>query len=137
MKNTNIFYKSLPSIINIALTFILSIPLLVYFGFGSNYKISWAMIFLLYNLVFELFFYKRDPGMIFVGTFYEHQRTTLQKILYVILYTLSFSTLLFYIWVPFDLFLINILFIQLPCVLITKNTFHGFLAGNVKTVKGL
>jgi len=134
MKVTNIFLKTLPSVINVIITFILTLPLLVYFGLGLNWKFSWVIIFFFYNFAFEFFYQKRDPGMILVGTFYERQRSKIQKLFYVILYSLSFSTLLFHIWFPFDIFLINIFLIQLPCILFFKNTLHGFLSGNVKTV---
>ena len=73
--------------------------------------------------------------MILVKTYYDHERTIAQKLLYACLYTLSFSTLIFYIWFPFDLLLINLVVIQLPFILKFGNTFHGFLSGNVKTIK--
>jgi len=135
MKTTNAIYKLLPSLINISLTFILSSPSFILSGFGLIWKLSWIAIFLVYNLIFELSYKKRDPGMILVKTYYDHERTIAQKLLYACLYTLSFSTLIFYIWFPFDLLLINLVVIQLPFILKFGNTFHGFLSGNVKTIK--
>ncbi len=73
-------------------------------------------------------------GMMLFKAHYEIQVPVWRKILYVILYTVSFSTLLLHIWFPFDILLINILAIQLPCVLLTGTTLHGFLSGNVRTV---
>lgn len=136
MKNesTNIPYKLLPSVINILFTFILSFPFLVIYGNTTKWKIIWIGIFFLYNCVFE-FTYNRCLGMILFKTYYENKRTLLQKIVYIFLYTASFSTLLFYIWFPFDLLIFNILGIQLPFVLLTGNTFHGFVSGKIKTVR--
>jgi len=136
MKTTNWFYKLLPSALNVLLTFGLSLPFLFMFGRGLAWKISWIVIFFLYNCIFEFFYEKRDPGMILFNTYYERKRSLPQELLYVLLYTLSFSTLLFYIWIPGDLLIINLFLVQLPFVLIAKNTLHGFLSGNIKTTRG-
>ncbi len=135
MKTTSAIYKLLPSILNVLLTFILSLPFLILFNSSLAWKLSWIVIFLIYNLVFEFFYKNRDPGMVLFNTYYEHKRTASQKLLYICLYTLSFSSLLFYIWFPFDLLLINLIAVQLPCVYLTGNTLHGFLSGNVKTIR--
>jgi hypothetical protein len=57
-------------------------------------------------------------------------------LLFISLYTLSFSTLLFYIVFPFDLFLINMILLQIPTIILKKTTFHGFLSGNMIGIKG-
>ena len=47
---------------------------------------------------------------------------------YIVLYTISFSTLFYWLLWPFDLLLINAA-CQIPCYVFTRNTFHGFIAG--------
>jgi len=133
MKTTTALYKLLPSLVNVCLTFVVALPLLVWVG-GLTWKLGWLAIFLSYSLLAEVFF-RRDVGMTLFGTHYELPRSLKQKIVYAILYSLSFSSLLFAIWLPFDLLLANLLLLQLPCVYFTGNTLHGFLSGNIKTVK--
>lgn len=134
MQPTNVIYKLLPSLINVALTFALSLPLALLFHFGLTWKLGWILIFFLYNFVSELSFKKRDPGMLLIGTDYERQRSPSQKVIYVALYTVSFSTLLFHVFFIPDLLLANLLLLQLPCILLTGNTVHGYLSGNVRSV---
>ncbi|RJO59384.1 hypothetical protein C4546_02480 [Candidatus Parcubacteria bacterium] len=134
MASTNLIYKILPSIFNILITFLLAAPFYFLFQEKLWWKIAWLTVFLLYNLVFEIR-YNRCLGMILFGTRYDQPRKLWQKIVYSIFYTLSFSTLLFFLWFPFDLLMVNLIFIQLPFVLITQTTFHGFISGNIKTIK--
>ena len=77
----------------------------------------------------------RSLGMMVAGLDWREPYSLARLARYAILYLLSLSTLLFWIWVPFDLFLANILLIQLPCVLLTGTTLHGFLSGGVTTAK--
>ncbi len=72
--------------------------------------------------------------MILFNTHYEARKLPIEKVVYIMLYTASFSTILFYIWVPFDLLVFNLLILQLPCILLTGTTLHGFLSGGIKTV---
>jgi hypothetical protein len=132
-RNTNILEKIIPSIINIFLTFIISSPFLIYFGMNLSWKVIYIAIFFVYNLFFE-YKYDRCLGMMILRTRYKNKRSNIQKTIYVFLYTLSFSTLLFYIWCPFDLLLINLLFLQLPSVLFFGTTLHGLVI-NTKTIK--
>jgi hypothetical protein len=73
--------------------------------------------------------------MIILGSKWKKKYPFLNQFIYIILYTLSFSTLLFYVFFPFDLFLANMFLFQLPMVLIKKTTLHGFLSGNMAGVK--
>lgn len=133
MKTTNITIKLLISIINIVITFILSLPFLIYYGISIEWKILWIMIFLVYNIVVETAF-GRCIGMMVLKARYEFQKSFWQTTLYVTLYTASFSTLLFYVRFPFDLLFINLL-VQLLFILSTGTTLHGYLSGGVKTIK--
>ncbi len=133
MKNTNVVYKLLQSVVNVLVTFIFTLPFLFVYGITIEWKISWITIFFLYNLFFE-FIYGRCFGMILFNTHYEARKLPIEKVVYIMLYTASFSTILFYIWVPFDLLVFNLLILQLPCILLTGTTLHGFLSGGIKTV---
>ena len=68
---------------------------------------------------------------------WEDEYSLKRKLLYSFLYTLSFSTFLIWIWFPFDLLILNLLLLQLPFVLITGRTVHGYFAGmvGVKEIK--
>ena len=71
----------------------------------------------------------RDLGMRAVGSRWMGEYSVRRHLIYVFLYTISFSTVLFYIWAPFDLLMINLVCVQLPAVLVTGTTFHGYLTG--------
>ena len=77
-----------------------------------------------------MFNQNRCLGMMLFGTTWSRSKKKGHEHLFIILYTVSFSSLFFSIWFPFDLFLVNILLLQLPSILLTKTTFHGFLSGN-------
>lgn len=134
-KTTNIFQKVLPSVINllliIFLTFtisiILSITTLLYI------QILFVVIALIYDLAIAIFNKNRCIGMILVNTYWKEEYPLKQRIVYAILYSLSYATVAFYIFFPFDLLVFNLLFLQLPFVLLKKTTFHGYLSGNMVT----
>ncbi len=73
--------------------------------------------------------------MTIVGTYWAKDYPLKNQLIWLSLYTLSFSTLLFWVFFPFDLFLINMLCLQLPMILIKKTTLHGFLSGQMVTIK--
>lgn len=133
MRQTGIVSKVLPSIINVLVTFVLAFPFLFLYGLSPQWKITWIAIFLAYNLFFE-FFFGRCLGMFLIKTRYNTSRSALQILIYIILYTASFSTLLFSIWFSFDLLLINLLILQVPCILLTGTTLHGYVSGKITTV---
>lgn len=132
--NTNILQKISPSIINAVFTLFLTIIFINIFNINFDIRIIWITIFFVYNILCELYF-DRCLGMIIFQTRYGEKRSFLQKLIYSFLYTISFSSLLFYLWIPFDLFIINMLLIQLSCVYFTGTTLHGFLSGGITTVK--
>jgi hypothetical protein len=136
MRNTTILEKLLPSILNAFLAISLSLPIFYYFGPGLTWKFSAILIFYLIQ-VFDTNEHShfRCFGMTVFGTHWEHWHTRLQRNSYTLLYTLSFSSLFFHVFFPFDLFLFNVLVLQLPSVLLTGTTFHGFVSGNMRTQK--
>jgi len=130
---TNWFEKLSVSIINVAFVVIIFIPLS--FLLDINWRLLLILIFFTYNLFFLLFNHNRCLGTIILGFKWKKDYSFLNHLIFIILYTLSFSTLLFYIYFPFDLFLINMFLLQLPIVLIKGTTLHGFLSGNMVGVK--
>jgi hypothetical protein len=73
--------------------------------------------------------------MIILGIKWKEEYSLKQQLIYVFLYSLSFSTIVIWIFFPFDLLLFNLLFIQLPTVLLTGTTLHGFLSGRMSGYK--
>lgn len=134
MKTTNIIQKLIPSLINISAVAMIASPLFLLNWSFASLKIILMILFFSYNLLFLIFFKNRDLGMMVVKTYWKDEYPLLNKLIYIVLYTASFSTLIFWIWFPFDLLLINLLLIQLPCILLTGTTLHGYLAGKMVTV---
>ncbi len=134
MKPTNVWNKLLPSILNVVLVFAISLPVLYFFSFFI-WKVSFILLFFVIHLVFLIFNKGRGFGMVICKTYWEKDLNFSNGLLYLIFYTLSFTTILFYIWFPFDLLLINLLLVQLPMILNTGRTLHGYIAGSAVTVK--
>ena len=135
MRKTNIFEKTFASIINILIVILIYTP--IYFLISSLLykKIILIMIFFIYALIFAMSNKGRDFGMIIIGTYWKENYPLKNHIIYSILYTLSFSTLFFHFYFPFDLFLFNLMFLQLPLIAISGTTLHGYLSGKMVTVK--
>ncbi|MEI6498515.1 MAG: hypothetical protein WCO23_00985 [bacterium] len=134
MKVTNIYQKLLPSVINVLVVFVFLLPLRwVNFPIWEKGIVA-VIIFFAYTLIFLIFNRNRDLGMIVVGTYWKEKYPVWQHLIFNILYTASFATLIIWIWFPFDLFLTNMILLQLPSVLLTGTTFHGLLSGKMVTV---
>jgi len=135
MKKTTAFEKLLTSVFNIFFVLLIFLPF--YFLIQGIFikKLVLIGIFFCYNLIFIISSKNRCLGMMIMKTKYKKKYSKSQYFLYSIFYTLSFSTLLFWIIFPFDLFLANMLLLQLPAVIFKKTTFHGYLAGNIMTVR--
>lgn len=130
-KNTNALQKLSVSIINVFIVSILSIPAYLAYGYGLNYKILLVVIFLFYNLIFIFATKNRCLGMIILNIYWKEEYSHKNQIIYAFLYTLSFSTIVIWVFFPFDLLLINLLLIQLPFVLKTGTTAHGYFSGKM------
>ena len=130
-KNTNSLHKLSISIINTFFVALLSLPFYLIFGFNITYKIILVLLFLLYNLSFIFLTKNRCLGMILLGVHWKKEYPVKQQVLYAFLYSLSFSTLVIWIFFPFDLLLFNLLLIQLPCVLKTGTTLHGYMSDRI------
>lgn len=98
-------------------------------------KIILLWMFLLHNLIPLFFKEKRDIGMVLMKTYWEKKYPVWKLLIYSVLYTASLATFVFYVYFPFDLLLVNLLLLQLPCVLLSGTTLHGYLSGGILTVK--
>ena len=107
------------SAVNLTVVFIGSSPFLAY-GFDI-----WRLCFLALFFFYSLIFAERCLGQMACHT-YQNQPT---DVAFAALYTASAATLLFWLWIPFDLALANGLFLQLPCLILFRNTPHGLIAG--------
>ncbi len=130
-KNTNAIQKLSVSIINTFFVVLLSIPFYFLLGWGLYFRLVLVFLFFLYNLSFIFITKNRCLGMILMNIYWKEEYSLVNQVIYVFLYTLSFSTIVIWIYFPFDLLLFNLLLIQLPCVLLTGTTLHGFLSGKM------
>lgn len=92
-------------------------------------------LFFFYNILRSYLPSFRCAGMRLVGSYWRVQPTIAQRMIYSVLYTLSFATWFVQIRFPFDAGLFNLLFMQLPCIALTGTTLHAWLSGNMVTVK--
>ncbi|MFA6417468.1 MAG: hypothetical protein WCW61_04800 [Patescibacteria group bacterium] len=134
-RTTVAYQKFLASLVNAISVAIISFPIFYFLGFDFYFKLSLIIIFFIYETLFIFTKNKRDFGMLAVSSYWNDNVSSWRYFFYNILYTISFSTLLFHIWFPFDLFFINIIFVQLTCVLMTGDTLHGGLTGMRTVVK--
>ena len=134
MRKIRITKKIVSSLINVFFFLIIFSPF--YFFINDNFlkKISLIGLFFIYNLFFLLFNKNRCLGMIITKTRYKKEYPKWRHLLYDTLYTLSFSTLLFWVFFPFDLFLFNMLILQLPTLIFKRTTLHGYLAGGITSI---
>jgi hypothetical protein len=134
MHPTSIIQKLIPSVMNVFIVLVVASPFLFLKVPVFNKKIVLISLFLIYNLAFVFFNHGRDFGMMIVGSYWKENYPIINLLIYSILYTASFSTLLFWIYFPFDLFLANMVLIQLPTVILTGTTLHGLLSGRMVSV---
>lgn len=128
-----VFQKVLASLINTSVVVMAGTALLPLVSSVLAWKIVVVGIFFLYNLVFLASPRKRCLGMMIAGTEWERAYPLKQHLLLNVFYTASFAALFWWLWFPFDLFLYNMLIVQLPSVMITGSTFHGFISGRMRT----
>jgi len=134
MVKTNVWQKLLPSVLNAIFVGLITLPAwFLHFELG-RIKVTIISAFFLYTILFIFFKNGRDPGMIIFKTYWKRNYHFWQRLIYSVLYTASFSTLFFSFWFNFDLLLFNLLLVQLPCVLISGTTFHGWISGGMETV---
>ncbi len=128
---TNALWKLLNSTVNVTFVLIVSLPLLAVLGFNLEYRICLVLIFFVYQLIVALSPKHRDFGDIVTKTVWVEKYPLKNHIIFAFLYSASFSTFVIWIVFPFDLLLLNLFFIQLPFVLKTGYTLHGYLSGKM------
>ncbi len=133
-RRTNIFEKIAASAINVIFISIVAIPTYFYLGWTLKFKIAVGLIFFIGSLFFHLQGNGQCPGMKILKTHWEKKYNKKQKVIYSVLYTLSFSTMLIWLYFPLDVFIINMLS-QMITILFTGTTLHGYITGKMHTVK--
>jgi len=128
---TNALWKLANSIVNVSFVLLLSLPFLYILGFGFEYRIVLVILFLTYQLVVAITPKHIDFGDLVTRTRWIKKYPQKNHITFAFLYSLSFSTFVIWISFPFDLLLFNLLLIQLPFVLKTGYTLHGYLSGKM------
>ncbi len=111
--------RVLASVITWGVAIAASLPLMLLLPYW------WREILLLFIFATQLT--GRCVGMYWAGLRWQHGVSS--PLLYAALYTAGFATLLFWVVFPFDLLLINLLCLQLPCYLLTGTTAHAWLSG--------
>lgn len=133
---TNAWQKLLVSVINTIFVATISLPFLLWVGFSIEYRIILVLIFLAYQLIVVLLPGRRTIGAVLTHSYWIKEYSITNHVIYAFLYSLSFATLVIWILVPFDLFVINMLLVQLPMIQRTGYTLHGYLSGKmVGTIK--
>jgi hypothetical protein len=131
MVSTSAKEKLLASVVNALVVAVLSLPFLMLWGFGTQYRVALVILFFLYQLVVLVLPGRRSLGMRWTKAYWNRYYPILNHITYALLYSISFSTLVIWIVYPFDLLLVNLLCIQLPMVRATGYTLHGYLSGKM------
>lgn len=136
MKKATSFDKFMSSFINVIAVFIVLLPIFIFLDVSILLQ---KIIFIVSILIYKLFFVfaneNRALGMMVMKTHWEKKYPLQKQIVHAFLYTLSFSTLLFWIIFPLDLFLANMLLLQLPFMKFTGMTLHEYLSGGMRGVK--
>lgn len=134
MRPTTALEKLSASVINVLAVFAVFIPFIFLNTSGQSKKLIFCLLFLAYNIVIIFVSRNRCLGMYVTNTYWQENYSMRSQVAYAFLYTLSFVSLLFWYFFPGDLLLVNLLLVQLPFVLLTKTTFHGYFSGNMLTV---
>lgn len=119
------------SVVNVSFVLLVSLPFLLTMGFDWQYRVILVLLFLAYQLVVAITPKRIDFGDLVTRTRWIKKYPTRNHIIFAFLYTLSFSTFVIWVFFPFDLLLINLLFVQLPFILKTGYTLHGYLSGKM------
>jgi hypothetical protein len=118
MPHSSTSQKVAASTVNCVIVFTASVPFYLMFSVDA-WRAATVILFFSYNMIFR----KRCIGMMLVGTYSEKPASPV----YAALYTLSFSTVLWYWIFPLDLALAYGFTVQAPCVMLTGNTLHGWI----------
>ena len=127
--------KLFTSLINAVPACLLLLPWL-WLGLARwQYQLLLVGLFLAENLLSLALADYRLPGMVLQGSRWQRDYPLRQRLLHALLYTASFASAVYWLWFPGDLLLLNLLLLQLPSVLLTGTTLHGWLSGHMVDVK--
>lgn len=130
-KISTILDKLFTSILNFLIVALISLPFILIAESLIIKKFIVIGIFLLYCLLISFFNKGIYPYMTISGEKWKENYPLKNHVIHSVLYTLSFSTLLFSIFFPFDIFIFNMLLLQLPMLIFKKMTLHAYLAGKM------
>lgn len=131
MTKTTAREKLLISILNSIPVVLLSFPFLIVWGFDIEFRITLSLLFFAQQLVILLTPSRRSLGMILTNVSWNQAYPLHNHLIYAFLYSLSFSTIIFWVVFPFDVLIVNLVLIQLPMVYFTGYTLHGYLSGKM------
>ncbi|MDR1196876.1 MAG: hypothetical protein LBL08_01190 [Candidatus Nomurabacteria bacterium] len=131
MREASSLDKLLVSAINFVVAAIPTIP----FFFIGYWQIALVSFFLIYQVATAFTKTGQSIGMRALKIRWAKKYPIKNRLIFAILYTASFATITVWVFSPFDLLIFNLLIIQLPMVLTTGYTLHGFLAGKMYGIK--
>lgn len=134
MRKVNIIQVVLSAFINLIIVFVLA-SFIASLPFPPiNKKFMLISNFFLYHLVFLIFNQSRDIGMMALDLDWREKYPKSKQILNLLINTACFATIFYSIFFTFDLFLVNLILLQLPSFLMTGTIFSSFLAGGMTIV---
>ena len=129
--NTTALEKLAVSMINL-LPSLGAVVLLSQFAY---WRVVLVGTFLLYQLIIAATPSKRSIGMRLMSIQWAESYSMKSHVVFAFLYSLSLGTAAVWVFFPFDLLLVNLLLIQLPMVLLTGCTLHGYFSGQMYGVR--
>ena len=130
-ENTTALDKLLVSVINTALVFVISSPFLLL----PQWRYIFVGLFLVYQVMTALSKSGRGIGQRLLHVYWAKDYSLKNRLIFAVLYSASFSTILVWVFFPFDLLLFNLICVQLPMVYFTGYTLHGYLSGKMYGVR--
>jgi hypothetical protein len=122
------------SAINVVFSGAISLLAFIVINEWHVFRIVWLVVFFFHQALAICFFDGRTLGHILTKTYHAQRYDMWQYWIWSILYTVSFSTVVFGIMFPGDLFLVNMV-LQFICIKCLGTTIHQYFAGGMKTVQ--
>lgn len=129
--NTTSLEKLSVSVINL----LPSLAVAVVLAQAADWRLTLVASFFVYQVIVALTPSRRSLGMRLLGIRWAQDYSVRSHVIFACLYSLSFSTLVVWVFFPFDLLIANLLLVQLPMVLLTGCTLHGYASGRMYGVR--
>ncbi len=134
-RQTTRLEKIIASLVNIGVCFILSLPILIVYRSRVQWQIAFVVAAGIYQVIVATILRDRCLGLRAIKARWEQERyPTRRRIIFHTLYFLHDASVAVWIFFPFDIFLANILILQLPLLLIANSTFQNWTSG-FKSIK--